>query len=114
MMVHQQPRLLYVASLLAVWSAFWICIVFVGMIAALTAQSPYVSAVALPAFVVGMFLFLPIALVLRCPTCRRRLLIQGRSVGHPEAPHWVAVAWKIVRTGQFTCLHCGAQCALKA
>ena len=113
MTVHPRPRLLYAASLFAVWSAFWLCIALAGMIAALAFRSGYVSAVALPAFLLGMLLFFPMALALRCPACRRRVLIQPIKAVYSEAADWVSVAWKIVRKRQFTCMHCGTQCAVK-
>ncbi len=111
---------LYKTSWLAVWSLGWLVVLFAGMVAVLALHSAVVVAIALPVFLLSILVLLPLAFLFRCPSCRRRLLVQGWSSLHPSRKRlpfgvasWLAVAFDITRHRKFTCMHCGEGCSVR-
>jgi hypothetical protein len=119
----EQPiaRSLYAESWLIVWSSCWLALLFVGIIAVFTFGWPWRLVIALPVFLVSQLIAIVVAFRFRCPACDRRLLVQGSSTLHPSAKallpglaSWIAVAVDIVRHRDFTCMHCGERCIVRA
>jgi DNA-directed RNA polymerase subunit RPC12/RpoP len=68
----------------------------------------------LAAFAVVMTVYLGLALVLKCPDCGKRFLIESTEPKHPAArrakhfDHWGTLVLSIMRNREFTCMHCGS------
>ena len=117
---HPIARRLYAESWLIVWSSFWLAVVFVGIVAVLVSDWPWLVGVALPIFLVSQGVAMALAFRFRCPACHARLLVQGFRTLHPARKlllpgiaSWIAVAFDIARHREFICMHCGEKCSVR-
>lgn len=112
-------------ALVACWLAVLVRVFLVlGLIAIPVAFVSYavwewIYMIGLGAFVVLMGAYIGLAFTLRCPSCRRRVLVESRRGKHPAARkarhlgHWGTLVRDIIRQRQFICMHCGALCAVR-
>ena len=115
------PRIPFLCAVawLGVWSLLWFGLSLVGAVVAVVWRYPLLVIVAFPFFLVSSLVLLPARYLFRCPTCRRRLLVQGGDELHPKRSRmpfglasWVAICLDIALRREFTCLHCGQRSKL--
>ena len=121
MCTYPRPGRLLLACRLVVASWVLIPLSFAALFAGLAGLGPaealgrtWMALVA--AFVVVGIAELAIAWTLRCPACRRRVLIEVYGPFHPGARvmrlggHYAPVVLDVLRRRRFTCMHCGHAC----
>jgi hypothetical protein len=74
--------------------------------------------IVLGVFIIPMLVYIALAFTLRCPSCRRCVLVErgkkhpaSRKMGH--LGYWGTVVRDILRERQFTCMHCGTPCRVR-
>jgi hypothetical protein len=117
-----RPLLLLTAChiLFFAWAELFL---FVGLfsVAAVT-KAEHVTAwsvIALGGLAIVAPIYVVLAFQLRCPSCRRRFLIEDMKQKHPAArklpwiDHWATTSIDVVRWRKFTCMYCGQEFELK-
>lgn len=117
-----EPRTVSRCLLVACWMAIVARLLLVAVLIAIVLTFVYFEAgqllylVSLAALVAVWGTYFLLALALRCPDCRRRILVESRHPKHPNARkeehfgHWGTLVWAVVRRRDFTCMHCGTPC----
>lgn len=117
-----RPLLLLTAChiLFFAWVELFLFIVLFAVAAVIKAEHLATwSVVALGGLVIIALIYGLLAFQLRCPSCKRRFLIEDLKQKHPKArklpwiDHWATTAIDVVRWRKFACMYCGQRFELK-
>ena len=122
MRVHPKPRVVIVASYLIVlaWAEIAVFIVFF-LISAIGSSETLAgpATVALMCLIPTASCYFALALLLHCPYCNRRFLLQTLGKKHPSArtvlgmDYWATTVIDVITRAEVTCMYCGEKCLVE-